>query len=90
MFAFPGQKGREDEWNGRGRPVVYGIELPCVVFPGALYLLDPAQSVCMLEGNIAGRVHGERPVQQSESPDPPSAADVVEVQDQPPRIARAK
>jgi hypothetical protein len=46
------QKGSEGESTGSGLPAVNDMSFEI------LYLLDPAQGVCMLEGNISRRVEG--------------------------------
>jgi len=44
------QKGSEDESTVGGPAAVNGMSSEI------LYLLDPAQGLCMLEGNISGRI----------------------------------
>jgi hypothetical protein len=65
------QKGSEGEWTGMVYPAVNGIELRKNGF-----LLDPAQGLCMLEGNISQRVIGERS-EKTRSPRPTRAIHCV-------------
>ena len=47
------QKGSEGEPTGCGHSAVNGMSSEI------LYLLDSAQGLCMLEGNVSGRVDGK-------------------------------